>query len=337
MNKVILGLILAVCVLGMALVMLNERLGRKNDYSVSPTQMSDSGFSQDSNLSREKVDVPTGSSHLGTSPEIADAARIAEKNEARAALAPLTIQPASPSEREIGLEQEREALRLAAEVQLSSEAATPKQSLPEKAVEQPPRLPERPARTPDETKNSVKQPDPKKFEQHQKPRMVTELPGKKVSTSVEAVDKPRPAQAVEKPKPVPAAVDKPKAEKPVAEKPKASQTPEKNRQPATQQDVKRFVVYARENGATVRISGNNSMAWRSMILDNPPRVVVDLDGVWNFPPNPGVPKNELVNNVRVGKTSDNRTRVVIDLKQKPKNARVIGAKDGEGIDVRVDK
>ncbi len=35
MNKVILGLILAVCILGMALVMLNETW-QKNDYSPPP-------------------------------------------------------------------------------------------------------------------------------------------------------------------------------------------------------------------------------------------------------------------------------------------------------------
>ena len=31
MNKIIMGLIVAVCVLGMALIMLNEKLGRKPD------------------------------------------------------------------------------------------------------------------------------------------------------------------------------------------------------------------------------------------------------------------------------------------------------------------
>ena len=41
MNKVILGLILAVCILGMALVMLNETW-QKNDYS--PPPMAGSGF-----------------------------------------------------------------------------------------------------------------------------------------------------------------------------------------------------------------------------------------------------------------------------------------------------
>ncbi|MFG6375530.1 MAG: AMIN domain-containing protein [Desulfovibrio sp.] len=79
------------------------------------------------------------------------------------------------------------------------------------------------------------------------------------------------------------------------------------------------------------------MAWRSMTLDNPPRVVLDLDGQWKFPPNPGIPKNDLVTNVRIGNSSGNRTRVVIDLREKPKSARVIGARDGDGFDVRVDK
>lgn len=37
MNKVILSLLLAVCILGMALIMLNERLGRKSEPVPAPT------------------------------------------------------------------------------------------------------------------------------------------------------------------------------------------------------------------------------------------------------------------------------------------------------------
>ncbi|MCD7983328.1 MAG: hypothetical protein LUG19_03620, partial [Desulfovibrio sp.] len=37
MNKVILSLLLAVCILGMALIMLNERLGRKSEPAPAPS------------------------------------------------------------------------------------------------------------------------------------------------------------------------------------------------------------------------------------------------------------------------------------------------------------
>lgn len=51
---------------------------------------------------------------------------------------------------------------------------------------------------------------------------------------------------------------------------------------------------------------------------------------------PGVPKNPLVSNVRIGKMAD-KTRVVIDLKAKPQNTRFVLAKDGNTLDVRVDQ
>ncbi len=122
MNKVILGLILAVCILGMALVMLNERLGRKNDYS--PPPMAESGFSQDTSVVPEKVDIPTPTETYKSSREIAENVIAREREQARAALAPLLVQEAAPGER-MTSEQEREALRLAAGVQLESEAETP--------------------------------------------------------------------------------------------------------------------------------------------------------------------------------------------------------------------
>ena len=49
-----------------------------------------------------------------------------------------------------------------------------------------------------------------------------------------------------------------------------------------------------------------------------------------------MPANPLVSNVRVGKMSD-KTRVVIDLKEKPRATRLVLAKDGNTLDVRVDQ
>ncbi|WP_308622083.1 AMIN domain-containing protein, partial [uncultured Desulfovibrio sp.] len=99
--------------------------------------------------------------------------------------------------------------------------------------------------------------------------------------------------------------------------------------------ITRFVVFARETGATVRLTGNGPLRYKSMNLDNPDRVVLDLEGDWEVKA-PAVPKNPLVTAVRVGDMGG-RTRVVIDLRAKPRSARVIPAKNGDGVDVRVDQ
>ena len=331
MNKVILGLILAVCILGMALVMLNERLGRKNDYS--PPPMAESGFSQDTSVVPEKVDIPTPTETYKSSREIAENVIAREREQARAALAPLLVQEAAPGER-MTSEQEREALRLAAGVQLESEAETP--DIPPSAAK-PTENAQKPAAKP-----ALPKPAP---EQQQKPKQPVEQPAKpkpaveqpqKPKTVAEQPAKPTPAQP-EKPKEQPEKAEKQNPAQDAPEKANVHPEPAKPAAAKTSHDIKRFVVYARENGATVRITGNGAMAWRSMTLDNPPRVVLDLDGQWKFPPNPVIPKNDLVTNVRIGNSSGNRTRVVIDLREKPKSARVIGARDGDGFDVRVDK
>lgn len=327
MNKVILGLILAVCILGMALVMLNERLGRKNDFS---PPLAESGFSQDTSVVPEKVDIPTPTETYKSSREIAENIIAREREQARAALAPPVVQETTPGERTT-TEQEREALRLAAGVQLESEAETP--NLPPAKPAESAQKPAPPKAAP-EQQQKPRQP----AEQQAKPKPVAEQPQKPKPV----VEQPaKPAQA-EKPKDMPEKKDQPATSektKQVQDAPAKTNTrPEPARAAnAGSHDIKKFVVYARENGATVRIAGNGAMAWRSMTLDNPPRVVLDIDGEWKFPPNPGIPKNDLVNNVRIGKSSGNKTRVVIDLKEKPKSARVIGARDGDGFDVRVDK
>ena len=211
MNKVILSLLLAVCILGMALIMLNERLGRKSEPVPAPTA--------------EAGEPAAPDSGAGLPPLSADAAR----NGFTAPVAP------------------QEAAR----------AETQKE--------------ERPAQT-----------------------------------------------------------DKPKAEKAKTEKPRA----EKAAAPR-ERNISRFVVFARDKGATVRLEGNAPLRYKSMNLTNPDRVVVDLDGQWQIKA-PGVPKNPLVSNVRIGKMAD-KTRVVIDLKAKPQNTRFVLAKDGNTLDVRVDQ
>lgn len=136
----------------------------------------------------------------------------------------------------------------------------------------------------------------------------------------------------------PAAVEprqsaEPAAERAVPEK-KEEKKAEKPAPAAKARTVTRFVVFARETGATVRIEGSSPIEYKYLPLDNPPRVAVDLMGEWTVKA-PGVPKNPAVTNVRLGKL-DGRTRVVIDLTG-PGKIRHILSKDRKRLDVRIDR
>ena len=305
MNKVILGLILAVCILGMALVMLNERLGRKNEVASSSYPIAESGYSQDAGAITEKIDLPqTG---YFTSEKSEKNVRAVEQNLAREAL-----QPPAPNQQipvpKFNDETEEEALKLAAEVQLPSEGE--QKPLPFQLPEQ------------GKPKDNSTAKSASNIASQEATSKKSQTPKSEPNTKSQTSGTER---------------SKPKVEQQVAVKQPVSASQPKKTDTAKNREVKKFVIYARENGATVRITGNGPMAWRSMVLDNPPRVVLDLDGEWKFPDNPGIPKNDLVNTIRVGKPSGNKTRVVIDLKNKPKSSRVIAAKEGDGFDVRVDK
>lgn len=250
MNKVFVGMILAVCVLGMALVLLNERFSRKTE---TPAILQNAPTAEI--VHRELVEpvAPPQIPQPEAAPVFQAAPEAAE--EAAAALAPPVKEPeAAPEPASAAL------LAEANSVQLANEAQQPVQE---------PKLP--------------------------------------------------PAE-----KPAEPAVQAPRHEPPRAQKPAAPRT------------ITNFVVFARENGATVRLAGSSRLNYKSMTLDNPHRVVIDLDGDWQFPQRLAVPKNELVSSVRVGKI-DGKTRVVVDLKQKPRLVRVIAAKNGDGLDLRVDR
>lgn len=269
MNKVFIGLILAVCVLGMALVMLNDRLGRKTD-------------------TRQAQQI-THTSPLPRSPEeMAAAAKAMELAQAKTALEAPQIENHEPAPQPVA---EKQPVR-----------RSPARELPET----------KPARVPEP---APKQEAPKIREQKD-----VEVPRPKP----EAVAEVKPA----KPEPPQAEVAKPE--------PAAKPEPKQDADKAGTKTATRFVVYARDKGATVRIGGNAKVDYSSMTLEDPNRVVVDLAGEWKFPANTGVPKNELVSAVRVGKNGD-KTRVVIDLKIKPRRVLLVPFKSGDGVDVRVDK
>lgn len=280
MNKVILSLLLAVCILGMALIMLNERLGRKSEPVPAP--------------SAEASEPAAPGSGSGLPPLPADAAQdgfaapAAPQEAAREEpkLPPLPRDDAAESAPVVEEVSERAPMPPAAPVAPGPQAAARENMNASSAMER--------------TTQSAK------------------------------TESSAPARAETKKEERPAQTDKPKAEKAKTEKPRT----EKAAAPR-ERSISRFVVFARDKGATVRLEGNAPIRYKSMNLTNPDRVVVDLDGQWQIKA-PGVPKNPLVSNVRIGKMAD-KTRVVIDLKAKPQNTRFVLAKDGNTLDVRVDQ
>lgn len=264
MNKVILSLIVAVCVLGMALIMLNERLGRKTEPTPAATSASEAPTTEAiTSLPRPAESIL---------PEVAP--QTAVRDEAKLPSLPKEPEPAraTPTVRE-------------------NAAIAPETSKPDAPK---PYMPKAEVAKPEVAKAETAKPEAPKAE------------------------KPK----AEKPKAEAAKTQAPKAEKPKAEKPKA-------------RIVERITVFARDKGATVRVAANAPFTYKTMLLNSPERLVIDIEGVWEIKA-PGVPKNPLVTNVRIGKMPD-KTRVVIDLRAKPAQTRYVLAKDGDSLDVRLEQ
>lgn len=278
MNKVFLGIVLAVCVLGMLLVMLNDRLGRKSE----PVASAPANESMAQNRSEE----------------MEAAARALEVAEAAKALAPPPVERVPAAARESALPDREEIAKYAPGLNAPYIEEKP-QSVPEELA---------PLRT-----DAAR---PSKVEAQPAPRVESVPPPVQKPAAPEQV----PLTAEQKPAPA--------AQKPA---PKAETRPAR----AGARSINRFVIYAREKGATVRIGGTSKLDYTSMTLTDPDRVVIDLPGDWKFPTHPGVPKNDLVSAVRVGQQGD-KTRVVIDLKGAAK-VKLVPFKAGDGVDVRVDK
>lgn len=96
--------------------------------------------------------------------------------------------------------------------------------------------------------------------------------------------------------------------------------------------INKITVSPAGDGATVRIVGNTALAYKTMHLKSPDRVVVDLEGTWAVKA-PGVPSNKAVKNVRIGKQGD-KTRIVIDLSRTPGAITFIKV-DADTMDVRI--
>ena len=167
----------------------------------------------------------------------------------------------------------------------------------------------------------------------------SEAPARAPIPSLKPDDKAAPASSLASAEPQPAVakpVVQPKPTTPVTEKTTAAAEPttDKSAKAAPQhKNITKFVVLARDKGATVRLTGAAPIAYKNMQLSSPDRLVIDLDGKWQVKA-PGVPKNPAVTNVRIGK-SDDKTRIVIDLSGKIQPKFTL-SKDGHTLDIRLD-
>lgn len=274
MNKTFLGILLAVCVLGMALAMFSERLSREPENS-RPAQVAAS----------ENLPNLAASNSPQATPEPV----IRE--------APLD-QAAPPKPGPVAVAAENEERR-EAEAALNFPAAP----IPEQVEERPTPVAPAPVRA-------------------EKPALSPQ------TAPLPAQTPPAPASAEPKPDAAAQKPSQPAAAKP-ASAPKAQGMPRGGK-------INNFVVFAREKGATIRMGGDGKIKYTSMTLENPNRVVVDLDGAWQFPDKLPIPKNDMVSGIRVGKNGD-KTRVVIDLKSRPRLSRMVAGQNGTSVDVRVDR
>ena len=166
-----------------------------------------------------------------------------------------------------------------------------------------------------------------------------EAPARAPIPSLKPEEKSAPTSNVAAADPQPAVakpVVQPKPATPVTEKtaPAAEPAKEKAAKAAPQhKNITKFVVLARDKGATVRLVGAAPIVYKNMQLSGPERLVIDLDGKWQVKA-PGVPKNPAVTNVRIGK-GDDKTRIVIDLTGKIQPKFTL-SKDGHTLDIRLD-
>ncbi len=280
MNKIFLSLLLAVCVLGMVLIMLNERL-RKPDQTPAPTTVLEPAPSVDA------TPVPPPAVSRMETPPVPDPVPTPAPSDIR----PPAVPPA-----------ENSAMR---EPQVPvGVAPVPQPSTPAGGEQVRPVPPSAPAAK-SETSRPEATPRPETVKPAARPEAAS-----RPAARPEATSRPEPSAAGS------AGSGKEKAAAP------------------QQRTITKFVVFAREKGATVRLAGTAPISYKSMELAAPDRMVVDLEGTWQIKA-PGVPKNAVVTNVRLGREGK-KTRIVIDLSQKARS-RFILSQDRMTLDIRLDQ
>ncbi|MBO4314204.1 MAG: AMIN domain-containing protein [Desulfovibrio sp.] len=272
MNKVIFGLILSVCVLGMALIMLNEHMHKE------PAPVT----AQESASREGEAPLPPFATPQGA-PAPTAAVTDAERN------APPDVLP---------------------------------EPIPAPEKKKPEMTPPRPAPQDINTVAKVEQ-DMRRQNQPAAPADTAPAKQEKPAAAATAPEKKEAHNQ-----------QKESAQKENPKKESRQQPAEQEKKQPSPPRVTKFVVFARDKGATVRIVGSQAMSYSTMQLHNPERLVVDIPGKWDIKA-PGVPANAAVSNIRLGKEKD-KTRIVIDLKGKMRFS-VSQPKERKGLDVRFDQ
>ena len=313
MNKIVIGIVVSVCVLGMALIMLNERLNGNKQNLVTEQ--------------KEIVSQP----YTVTTPTL----KPQGTNEPKYYQTQNSLGPVNPAYEETTQGESNEPQKPAIITNERSKIRAQANLEPRQQIKQPPALTEKtePVIQPISRTNEDMRLSEREREKTVKPAASqTRLEAKAEKSEVtkkEVAKKETAKKEVEKTHTPKVETKKEVAKKELAKKEDKKPEEKKNYQ------IKKFVVFNRDRGATIRLQGDSPLRYKNSNMHNPERILLDLDGNWKVVA-PGVPKNPLVTNVRIGKYP-NRTRIVVDLKEKPKNSRIVLAQDRHTIDIRVDQ
>lgn len=341
MNKIVIGLLVAVCLLGFALILLNERMGSE---VASPTVTE-----KPQQLASQEIPQPV-------------AQRAQEKNS------------------ELGEGASEDGSKVTQEVAVEVkgvESTVVRPDIANKALDEV--LSERTAevQAPNQQASIVQQTSVTDLvvESSQLPKIISDIPRVAEPQAMEVGSYPVSAdmkESADKPSTSTAVIAKEENVKPdggeKSGNPKVAVSPQNNEVKANEVakstvgdkkdtgkgasvakaktlSVTLFTVFTRENGATVRLRTNGPLPYSSAQLQNPKtivkelqkpdRLMFDLTGAWEIK-EPAVPNNIVVNKVRVGKMAD-RARIVVDLKDKPRKIRVKIADKKDGIDIFLDR
>lgn len=164
--------------------------------------------------------------------------------------------------------------------------------------------------------------------------VIVTLPGAAVASSeapvaIDALPEVVPSAAAVEPAPAPEPVEDP-VEETIVEAPRAAEVaPAPAPAPAMEppakaasslpraSSIRRIGATSSPDGAEVRISGDGQLQYRVFRLDNPPRLVVDFDGVKSAVAVKSVSVTDpIVQRVRAAQFQPNVARVVVDLSKK---------------------
>lgn len=97
-------------------------------------------------------------------------------------------------------------------------------------------------------------------------------------------------------------------------------------------NITNIVVYATQEGATLRLGADAPLTCTPMLLRNPDRLALDCSGQWHVNV-PGVPQNKFIKALRAGR-QNGATRLVLDLHQAPASYRLVQTSP-RGLDLRL--